>query len=105
MAAPWVVVIGPLDLNAYHPFLARSRKNFPKFSGDGKVTTDNHIKAFFTATHILGVGHEDVVVRLFVETLIDSVVDWFYHLDDGSITSWDTLKTSVKEMQQMKIVT
>ena len=48
---------------------------------------DGHIKAFFLATHILGVAHEDVVVRLFVETLIENIADWFYHLDDGLITS------------------
>ena len=44
------------------------------------------------ATHILGVVHEDVAVRLFVETLIKSTTDWFYHLDDGSTTNWDTMR-------------
>ena len=75
MAAPWAMAIGHFVLNAYHPLLAGSKKNFPKFLGDGKVTTDEHIKAFFATTHILGVGHEDVVVRLFIETLTDNVVD------------------------------
>lgn len=81
-------------LAAYHPLPARSRNNFSKFSGDGKVTPDEHIKAFFATTYILGVAHEDVVVRLFVETLTESVADWFYHLDDGSITSWNTMRTT-----------
>ena len=94
MPAPWAATIGPLTLTTYHPLLAGSRKNFPKFSSDGKVTTDEHIKAFFLATHIIGVGYEDVAVRLFVETLKDNAVDWFYHLDDGSITNWDTLRTN-----------
>ena len=53
---------------------------------------DEHIKAFFAATHILGVAHEDVAMRLFVKTLIESVVDWFYHLYDGSITNWNTMR-------------
>ena len=75
MAAPWVVATGPLALNSYHPLLVGSKKNFPNFLVDGKVTTDEHIKAFFVATHILGVGHEDVAVRLFVETLTDSAVE------------------------------
>lgn len=75
MAAPWATVIGQLALNAYHPLPAGSRKNFPKFLGDGKFTTDEHIKALFAVTHILGVGHEDVVVRLFVETLTDNAAD------------------------------
>ena len=75
MAAPWAMATGPLALNTYHPLPTVSRKNFPKFLGDGKVTTDEQIKAFFAATHILGVRHEDVVVRLFIETLIDSATD------------------------------
>ena len=97
MAAPWATTIGPLALNAYHPLSAGSKKNFPKFLGDGKVTIDKHIKAFFAATHILGVGHEDVAVRLFVETLTDSTADWFYHLDDGSITDWNTLRIAFED--------
>ena len=79
MAAPWAIAIVLLALIGYHPLPTSSRKNFPKFLGDGKVTVDEHIKAFFVATHILGVAHKDVVVRLFVETLIENVADWFYH--------------------------
>ena len=94
MDAPWVITIGPLALNSYHPLPFGSRKNSPKFLGDGKVTTNEHIKAFFAAAHILGIGHEDVAIRLFVETLTDSATDWFYHLDDGSITDWNTLRTT-----------
>ena len=75
MAAPWAAATGPLALNSYHLLPSGSRKSFPKFSGDGKVTTDEHIKAFFAATHILDIGHEDVAVRLFVETLTDSATD------------------------------
>lgn len=96
MATPWAAATRPLALISYHPLPAGSRKNFPKFSGDGKVTIDEHIKAFFVAMHILGVGHEDFSIRLFVETLVDSVVDWFYHLDDGSITDQDTMRTKFK---------
>ena len=75
MAAPWAAAIGLLALAAYHPLPTGSRKNFPKFSGNGIVTTNEHIKAFFAATHILGVEHEDVAVRLFVETLTESAAD------------------------------
>ena len=75
MAPPWATTIGPLALNTYHPLLTGSRKNFPKILGNGKVTTNGHIKSFFESTHILGVGHEDVAVRLFVETLTTSAVD------------------------------
>jgi hypothetical protein len=75
MAAHWAAAMGPLALTTYHPLPISSRKNFPKFLGDGKVTRDQHINSFFIATHILGVAHEDVFVRLFQETLTESVAD------------------------------
>ena len=75
MDALWAAAVGPLALVAYHLLPAGLQKNFCKFLGDGKVTTDEHIKAFFVATHILGVAHEDVVVRLFVETSTESAID------------------------------
>ena len=65
MAIPWAIEIGPLALIGYHPLPSSSRKNFPKFSSDGKLTTDEHIKDFFIVAHILGVVHEEVVVRFF----------------------------------------
>ena len=86
-----------LGLERLPPTFKWIKKEFPKFLGNGKVTTDEHIKAFFAATDILGVGHEDVAVRLFMETLTDSAADWFYHLDDGSIIGSDTLRTTFED--------
>ena len=54
-----------------------SQKILPKFSGDKKVTTDQHISAFFTASGVLAIQHEDVSVRLFVETLTKAAAKWF----------------------------
>ena len=85
MVSPWAAVTGPLQLVAYYPLPSSSRNNFPKFLGDGKVTTDEEIISFFAVTHILRVAHEDIAIRLFVETLIENTIDWFYHLDDASI--------------------
>ena len=93
MAAPWATTVGLLALVSYHTLPTGSRKNFCKLLGDGKVTTNEHIKAFFAATHILGVAHEDVAVRLFAKTLIESSADWFYHLDDDLIIGWNTMRT------------
>lgn len=44
------------------------------------------------ACGVLGVEHQDVVVRLFVKTLQGIVADWFYNLSLGSITSRNTIK-------------
>ena len=71
MVVTWAVATGPLNFAAYHPLPSSSRKNIPKFLGDGKVTTDEHIRKFFIAINVLGVNHEDVAVWLFVETLTE----------------------------------
>lgn len=53
---PWGAAIGPLALgNQLHDLPIGSRKHLPKFSGDGKVTAEDHISAFFTACAILRV--------------------------------------------------
>ncbi|KAH9296698.1 hypothetical protein KI387_044278 [Taxus chinensis] len=91
---PWGHRVGPLALpQPLHELPRGNRKNFPKFKGDGKVHPDEHIAAFIVACGVLGVEHEDVFVRLFVETLQDNAADWFYHLPAGAITSWDTMRT------------
>ncbi|KAH9305632.1 hypothetical protein KI387_010036, partial [Taxus chinensis] len=65
--------------------------------GDGKVHPDEHISAFIIACGVLRVEHENISVRLFVETLQDNVVDWFYHLPVGSITDWNTITTHFEQ--------
>ena len=46
MAGPWATTTGLLQLVAYDPLLFGSRNNFPKFLGDGKVTTNEHTQPF-----------------------------------------------------------
>lgn len=43
------------------------------------------------------VQHEDVAVRLFVQTLTKAMTDWFYHLPNGAITNWEDLKTRFED--------
>lgn len=91
---PWGQRVGPLSLPQPLHELPRSiRKNFPKFRGDGKVHPDEHIVAFIVACGILMLEHEDVTIRIFVETLQDNVADWFYHLSVGSIIDWTSMTT------------
>lgn len=79
--------VGPLYLlQPLHELLRCNRKNFPKFRGD-------HIVAFIVTCGVLGVEHEDISVRIFVEILQANVADWFYHLPAGSITNWNTMMT------------
>jgi hypothetical protein len=43
-------------------------KNLPKFIGEGDLTTTKHINLFDQFVDILGLEHEDVYSRLFVQT-------------------------------------
>ena len=75
MVVPWGDAIGPLQLAANNDLPKASQKNFPKFNGDGKVSADDNIMAFFSICSIVFPQHEDVVVRLFLETLVESTTD------------------------------
>ena len=44
-----------------------------------------------------GVEHEDLVMKLFVYSLIEDAWDWFKRLPDDSIGSWSDLKSLFKE--------
>ncbi|KAH9315574.1 hypothetical protein KI387_024201, partial [Taxus chinensis] len=84
---PWGAAIGPLSLTPpLHDLPHGSWKNIPKFNGDGKQHPDEHIASFFVACGVLGVAHEDVSVRLFIETLHGVVAEWFY-LPNACITN------------------
>lgn len=92
-AGPWGIAFGPLSLTApLHKLPKGTRKNLPKFLGDGFQHLDKHIAAFYIACGVLGVEHEDVSMRLFIETLHGATTDWFYHLPNACITSWVTLR-------------
>lgn len=70
-------VIGPLWLATNNDLPRASRKNFPKFNGDGKVSFDEHITTFFVEYNIVFPQHKDVAVRIIVKTLVENAADWF----------------------------
>ncbi|GLJ13011.1 hypothetical protein SUGI_0203330 [Cryptomeria japonica] len=80
MAQPWGAIVGPLALGAHNPLPKGAKDVLPMFNGDGKISVEEHLNSFNVATGILAVQHEDVVVRLFAQTLTEGVVDWFSHL-------------------------
>lgn len=95
---PWGNVFGPLSLALpLHALPEGSRKNFPKFFGDGQQHPDEHVAAFYSACGVHGVEYKDVSVRLFVETLQGVAADWFYHLAPRTITNWATLIAKFEE--------
>lgn len=85
---PWGNAFGSLGLALpLHALPEGSRKNFPKFFGDGQQHPNEHVVVFYIACGVHSVEHEDVFVRLFVETLQGVAADWFYHLAPHAITN------------------
>ena len=63
----WGAQVGPLALGAnLDPLLKGAREVLPKFSGDGKKSTDEHLNAFNTTYVVLAIATKNVAVRLFV---------------------------------------
>ena len=67
-------------------------KYLPIFFGDTNQDPNDHIKVIIVACRILCVYEENFFVRLFVASLIGSVVDWFHNLLDSCITCWNDLE-------------
>ena len=88
----WGAAFGPLNLaEPLHALPQGSRKNFPKFYGDGKQHPNEHIKTLYIAVGVFGVEHEDISIRLFIETSQSIAADWFYNLEPNSIIDWASL--------------
>ena len=53
MAVPWGNAIGPLNLADNHDLPRASRKNFPKFNGDGTVSAEQYLSSFHKACSVV----------------------------------------------------
>lgn len=71
-----------------------AREFLPKFSEDGRVSRNDHLNYFNNTCGVIDVGIKDVAILLFVQTLTEAVADWFHHLSNGSIKTWNAMKTT-----------
>ena len=65
VATRYVSLVLPFPL---HDLPENYIKNLPKFTGEGDLTVAEHINFFDQFTDILGLDHEDMYLRLFVQT-------------------------------------
>ena len=73
---PWGQNIGPMNLGVNPtPLPKGATKVFPKFNGDGKISTKDHLSTFHSACAVISFPTLEVTVRLFVRTLIDATTD------------------------------
>jgi hypothetical protein len=91
VAARYAPLVLPVPL---HDLPENYMKNLPKFTGEGDLTTAEHINFFDQFADILGLEHEDVYSRLLVQTFEGKVRTWFRGLAAGSIPSYDELENA-----------
>jgi hypothetical protein len=85
----------PLNLaNIANPLNALPAGNYgkymPKFDGNNAITTESHIKPFLEYLEKIGVTEEDVVMRLFAQSLTLDARDWYKALAANNIDGWNT---------------
>jgi hypothetical protein len=66
-------------------------KYMPKFSGEGDITAEEHLAAFYSYADNLNIENEDVWMRVFVQSLDGEVRKWFRGLTPGSIAGIEAL--------------
>jgi len=66
----------------------------PKFMGEGDLRATKNITFFIQFVDILDIEHEDIYMRLLVQTFEGKVRTWFRGLPVNSIPSYDDLETS-----------
>ena len=64
----------------------------PRFTSEDETTAEQHLPLFCTFAENFNVGHLDVVMRIFVQSLSGEARKWFKGLPDDSINDWDELE-------------
>jgi hypothetical protein len=67
------------------------QKYMPKFTGEGDVSAEEHIEAFYSYAENLNIEEEDVWTRVFVQSLDGHARKWFKELPAGSIAGIEQL--------------
>jgi hypothetical protein len=67
------------------------QKYMPKFTGEGDVSIEEHIEAFYSYAENLNIEEEDVWTRVFVQSLDGHARKWFKELPAGSIARIEQL--------------
>jgi uncharacterized small protein (DUF1192 family) len=66
-------------------------KYMPKFTGEGDITAEEHLAAFYSYADNLNIANEDVWMRVFFQSLDGEVRKWFRGLAPGSIAGIEAL--------------
>jgi hypothetical protein len=91
VAARYALLGLPVPL---HDLPENYMKSLPKFTEEGDLTAQEHIKFFDQFADILRIEHEDVYSRLLVQTFKGQVRTWFRSLAARSLRSYEELESA-----------
>jgi hypothetical protein len=69
-------------------------KYMPKFTGEGDLTSEEHLATFYSYADNLNIENEDVWMRVFIQSLDGEVRKWFRGLAPGSIAGIEALDSA-----------
>lgn len=92
VARPWMTNARPLDLSRYKHKIPKDTKNLPIYPRETLgITFKEHLENFSTFYKILAIDHEDITIRMLVQTLTKEALHYYNYLLSRSITYWDDL--------------
>lgn len=65
------------------------KKHLPKFTGKNYELASKHLNAFIDLMGDFEIHHEDVIMKLFTQSLKENARDWFSYLSMCFIASWN----------------
>jgi hypothetical protein len=89
VAARYAPLVLPQPLNSLSD--GGYLNKLPKFTGEGDITTEGHIIAFYNYAENCVIVDEDVWMRIFVHSLDGEARKWFRELAPGSIDVIESL--------------
>jgi hypothetical protein len=67
---------------------------FSTFFGDASENVEKHLFNFKSTCHDFNLTEDNVICRLFLQTLRGNSIEWYSSLIPNSITNWDVLEDS-----------
>lgn len=67
-------------------------KILPRFNGENEIDVQKNLETFFSFAENFNVEHLDVVLILFVQSLVGEARKWFRKLADRSVTTWERME-------------
>lgn len=99
----------PIAIERYRKFFFVGIPGFPneipknlrdkvtKFAGNNAIIGEKHLKTFTDMLNDYKVVHEDVVMKLFIHSLVEDARDWFRRFSDDYLSSWDDMVRCFEE--------